>query len=211
MNAVEIEEAVSALAAAPFDVAEFPFQFLRAFGNKETTIKRLRSASTSDVEGGVLQRNAIHIAVCAEGEVGETLAKLRASPKTAAEQGQVHPGDRWRDAGGRGPQFQRDVSLRLPRACQPLRLFPDSRRHNDHQADPRQCVRHQSHRPPEQALCRASEGESRLGNGGAAPRHEPLHGAADLLFLRREHGYLQRGFVYGQDRAEERAKFIKHP
>lgn len=84
MNAVEIEEAVSALAAAPFDVAEFPFQFLRAFGNKETTIKRLRNASTSDVEGGVLQRNAIHIAVCAEGDVGETLAKLRASPKTAA-------------------------------------------------------------------------------------------------------------------------------
>jgi hypothetical protein len=84
MNAVEIEEAVSSLAAAPFNAAEFPFQFLRAFGNKETTIKRLRSASTSDVEGGVLQRNAIHIAVCAEGEVGETLAKLRASPKTAA-------------------------------------------------------------------------------------------------------------------------------
>jgi hypothetical protein len=83
MNAVEIEEAVSALAGAPFNAAEFPFQFLRAFGNKETTIKRLRSASTSDVEGGVLQRNAIHIAVCAEGEVGETLAKLRASPKTA--------------------------------------------------------------------------------------------------------------------------------
>jgi hypothetical protein len=84
MNAVEIEEAVSSLAAAPFNAAEFPFQFLRAFGNKETTIKRLRSASTSDVEGGILQRNAIHIAVCAEGEVGETLAKLRASPKTAA-------------------------------------------------------------------------------------------------------------------------------
>jgi hypothetical protein len=84
MNAVEIEEAVSELAAAPFSAAEFPFQFLRAFGNKETTIKRLRSASTSDVDGGVLQRNAIHIAVCAEGEVGATLAKLRASPKTAA-------------------------------------------------------------------------------------------------------------------------------
>jgi hypothetical protein len=84
MNAVEIEEAVSALAAAPFIAAEFPFQFLSAFGNKAATIKRLRSASTSDVEGGVLQRSAIHIAVCPEGLVGETLAKLRASPKTAA-------------------------------------------------------------------------------------------------------------------------------
>ena len=75
MNAVEIEEAVSALAAAPFDPAEFPFAFLRAFGNKETTIKRLRNANTSDVEGGVLQRNDIHIAVCPAGRVGDTLAR----------------------------------------------------------------------------------------------------------------------------------------
>ena len=42
MNAVEIEEAVSALAEGPFDPAEFPFQFLEAFGNKPATIKRLR-------------------------------------------------------------------------------------------------------------------------------------------------------------------------
>lgn len=83
MNAVEIEEAVSALAAAPFDAGEFPFAFLTAFGNKETTIKRLRSANTSDVQGGVLQRNNIHIAVCPEGRVGETHAMLRGSPKTA--------------------------------------------------------------------------------------------------------------------------------
>jgi hypothetical protein len=86
MNAVEIEEAVSNLAAAPFDAAEFPFAFLTAFGNKETTVKRLRStsANVSDVEGGVLQRNNIHVAVCPEGQVAKTLAKLRASPKTMA-------------------------------------------------------------------------------------------------------------------------------
>ena len=42
MNAVEIEEAVSDLALQPFDAAEFPFAFLAAFGNKDTTIKRLR-------------------------------------------------------------------------------------------------------------------------------------------------------------------------
>ena len=42
MNPVEIEEAVSALASEPFDRAEFPFQFLAAFGNKATTINRLR-------------------------------------------------------------------------------------------------------------------------------------------------------------------------
>jgi hypothetical protein len=39
MNAVEIEEAISALAEVPFDAAEFPFAFLQAFGNKETTLR----------------------------------------------------------------------------------------------------------------------------------------------------------------------------
>ena len=52
MNAVDIEEAISKLAEAPFDAANFPFQFLEAFGNKETTIKRLRSKTTnaSDID-----------------------------------------------------------------------------------------------------------------------------------------------------------------
>ena len=38
MNAVEIEEAISQLAEHPFDAATFPYAFLEAFGNKETTI-----------------------------------------------------------------------------------------------------------------------------------------------------------------------------
>ncbi|MCW5687114.1 MAG: class I SAM-dependent DNA methyltransferase [Pseudolabrys sp.] len=84
MNAVEIEEAISALAEQPFDAAEFPFAFLRAFGNKETTIKKLRAgASNSSDLGGVLQRNHIHIAVAAPGTVTKTLAALKASPATA--------------------------------------------------------------------------------------------------------------------------------
>jgi hypothetical protein len=84
MNPVEIEEAVSQLALEPFDRGEFPFSFLRAFGNPETTIKRLRTGSTnqSDV-GGVLQRSNIHIATCDAGEVEATLGLLRDSPKTA--------------------------------------------------------------------------------------------------------------------------------
>ena len=89
MNAVEIEEAVSDLAAAPFDAAEFAYAFLAAFGNKKTTIDRLRSCTTngSDDPGGVLQRNNIHIAVCDKGGVRETLAALRTSPKT--EKGKI--------------------------------------------------------------------------------------------------------------------------
>ena len=84
MNAVEIEEAVSALAEHPCDSAEFPFAFLEAFGNKATTIKRLRTGASnrSDV-GGVLQTNNIPIAVAATGAVTETLGRLKASPATA--------------------------------------------------------------------------------------------------------------------------------
>ena len=69
MNAVEIEEAVSQLAESPFNKDEFPYQFLEAFGNKSTTIKRLKSGTTnkSDVPGGVLQYNNIHMLVCNEG------------------------------------------------------------------------------------------------------------------------------------------------
>ena len=84
MNAVEIEEAVSALAERPFKGSEFPFAFLVAFGNKATTIKRLRSgASNSSDLGGVLQRSNIHIKVCPEGEAAATLVALKASPATA--------------------------------------------------------------------------------------------------------------------------------
>ena len=85
MNAVEIEAAISELALQPFDAAEFPFAFLAAFGNKDTALKRLRAGNnnTSDVPGGVLLRNNIHIAVCEAGTVGETLQALRASPATA--------------------------------------------------------------------------------------------------------------------------------
>jgi hypothetical protein len=85
MNAVEIEEAISDLALQSFDAAEFPFAFLAAFGNKDTALKRLRTGNNnaSDVPGGVLQRNNIHIATCQAGTVGETLKALRASPATA--------------------------------------------------------------------------------------------------------------------------------
>jgi len=83
MNPVEIEEAISALASAPFDPVEFPYAFLEAFGNKETTIKKLRSGASNKSDlGGVLQTNNIHIKVAPRGEVTTTLATLRASPAT---------------------------------------------------------------------------------------------------------------------------------
>ncbi len=83
MNAVEIEEAISALAEQPSDLNEFPYAFLLAFGNKDTTIKRLRTGASnkSDIDG-VLQTNNIHLKTCAKGQVAQTLAAIKESPAT---------------------------------------------------------------------------------------------------------------------------------
>lgn len=83
MNAVEIEEAVSNLAEQPFNAREFPYAFLEAFGNKATTIKRLRTGASnkSDLDG-VLQTSNIHIKVCEPGAVTDTLVALKDSPAT---------------------------------------------------------------------------------------------------------------------------------
>ena len=84
MNAVEIEEAVSQLAEQPFDAREFSFAFLESFGNKATTIKRLRSGASNKSDlGGVLQTSNIHIKVCDSGAVTNTLGALKESPATA--------------------------------------------------------------------------------------------------------------------------------
>lgn len=87
MNAVEIEEAISRLAEQPFDPAEFPYAFLEAFGNKATTINRLKSGNSNktDIEGAVLQRDNIHIAVCPTGKVLRTLEKPKNSPATSRQ------------------------------------------------------------------------------------------------------------------------------
>jgi hypothetical protein len=83
MNAVEIEEAVSDLAEQPFDAGEFPFAFLQAFGNKETTLRRLRSGATNKSDlGGILQTGNIHLKVAPAGKVTATLVALRTSPAT---------------------------------------------------------------------------------------------------------------------------------
>ncbi len=47
MNAVEREQARTDLAELPFDRANFPYAFLGAFGNKDTTLKRLRAGASN--------------------------------------------------------------------------------------------------------------------------------------------------------------------
>jgi hypothetical protein len=84
LNAVEIEEAISQLADQPFDPENFPYSFLEAFGNKATTIKRLRTGASNKSDlGGVLQTNNIHLVTCDAGRVTKTLTALKASPATA--------------------------------------------------------------------------------------------------------------------------------
>ena len=84
MNAVEIEEAFSKLAAEPFHSATFPLAFLEAFGSKEATIARLKSGASngSDVPGAIVQCNNIHPTVCAMGATAKALGALRVSPAT---------------------------------------------------------------------------------------------------------------------------------
>ena len=84
MNAAEIEEAVSELVRQPFDAEAFLFAFLRAFGRKDVELKRLKANNASDVAGGVLRRDSLHMAVSAHGGAGAAFAALRDSPKTAA-------------------------------------------------------------------------------------------------------------------------------
>jgi len=84
LNAVEIEEAITQLADRPFESQGFPYAFLEAFGNKETTIKRLRAGASNKSDlGGVLQTNNVHIATCEAGQVAKTLTALKQSPATA--------------------------------------------------------------------------------------------------------------------------------
>ncbi len=83
MNAVEIEQAITELAEQPFDRVNFPYAFLQAFGNKETTIKRLRAGASNKSDlGGVLQTSNIHILACDAGQVTSALKALKDSPAT---------------------------------------------------------------------------------------------------------------------------------
>lgn len=84
MNAVEIEQAITDLGEQPFDPATFPYAFLEAFGNKDTTINRLRAGASNKSDlGGVLQTNNIHILTCDAGQATKALKALKDSPASA--------------------------------------------------------------------------------------------------------------------------------
>jgi hypothetical protein len=170
MNAVEIEEAISALAELTFDAEEFPFAFLQAFGNKETTLKRLRKGESNKSDlGGVLQTNNVHIAVAAPGEVTRTLAALKASPATTRAKAKfILATD--------GETFETEDLVSGETVACAYRDFPD----------------HFGFFLPLAGITTvtqiressfASEGQPRMGHGRAPLRHEPFHGASDILLL----------------------------
>lgn len=118
MNAVEIEQAITDLAEQPFDPIEFPYAFLEAFGNKETTIKRLRAGASNKSDlGGVLQTNNIHILASEEGQVTQMLASLKAS----RQQARPRPNSS-------SPQMEKTSKLKTSSAARlslvPLKTFP---------------------------------------------------------------------------------------
>ncbi len=189
MNAVEIESAISDLALQPFDAAEFPFSFLAAFGRKDAEIKRLRAGNNnaSDVLGGVLLRNNIHIAACDPGSVGETLKALRTSSATTkakakfilATDGQTLEAEELitgETITCDYPDFPNHFGFLLP-----LAGISTIKEIKDNPIDV----------PPEQAVRRTAEREPGLGQGRASRRHEPLYGASGVLLLCRRHRHFQ--------------------
>ena len=166
MNAVEIEVAVSTLALQPFDGAEFPFAFLAAFGNKETTIKRLRKgeSNASDVPGGVLQRNNIHIAVCKSGKVGETLKALRESLKTASAKAKFILATDGETMEAEDVASGETITSDYRDFSRHFGFFLAAGRHLHDQGDQGQSHRRSGHREAQQALYRAVEGQPRVGD-----------------------------------------------
>ncbi len=95
MNAVEIEEAISALAEQPFDARSFRSPSSKPSGTKQTTIKRLRSGASNKSDlGGVLQTNNIHIVTCRTRRGDEDPCRAEGKPRHGQGEGAIHPRDR---------------------------------------------------------------------------------------------------------------------
>jgi len=181
MNAVEIEEAISALAEKTFDATEFPFAFLQAFGNKETTLKRLRKGESNKSDlGGVLQTSNIHIAVAAPGEVTKMLAALKASPLRSEPRPNLFL-PRTGNLRGRRPDRRRSpCRLCVPGLPGSLRLFPSACGDHDSTAGAGKFVRHPGDQPSQPAVCRTPQGQPGMGHGGSAS--DMNHFMARLIF-----------------------------
>jgi hypothetical protein len=171
LNAVEIEQAITDLAEKPFDSIEFPYLFLEAFGNKETTIRRLRNGASnrSDV-GGVLQTNNIHILTCAVGGIRKALKSLRDSPATEKAKAKFILA-----TDGVAISRQKTSNEQAKRLACAFGGFPITSAFflplagiSTVKQIRETLIRHPGDRPPQPPLCRATEGQSRMGQRPSA-------------------------------------------
>ena len=75
------------IAAAPFNPETFPFDFIAAYDAPPATVTRIRNGTqnASDIEGGVLWRQKLHLLVCGQGQVEAALEQLQASRATTSQ------------------------------------------------------------------------------------------------------------------------------
>ena len=87
MYIADIEEAVSRLAAQPFNSEAFPFEFIAAYDAPPATVTRIRSGNqnATDIAGGLLWRQKLHFLVCEPGQVRNAMAALQASRATTSQ------------------------------------------------------------------------------------------------------------------------------
>jgi hypothetical protein len=207
LNAIEIEEAISQLADQPFDRENFPYAFLEAFGNKETTIKRLRAGASnkSDV-GGVLQTNNIHIATCDKGQVTKTLTALRKSPATAKAKAKfILATD--------GVDFEAEDLVSGETVAVAYNEFPDRFSFFLPLAGITTVKQIKENAFDIRATSRLNRlYVELLKDNHAWSTAERRHGAADLLLLRRAHRHLQwKLFIHRYYRTDERQGLVQHP
>ena len=169
MNAVEIEEAISALAEQPFDAGGVSLRLPASLRQQGNDAQAPAEGRVEQVRPGRRPSDQQHPYRGRRARRGhEDACRAEGQPGDGQGQGEVHSRDGWRDVRGRGPWRRRDGRLRLCRLPRPFRLLPAAGRHHDRQADPRERLRHPRHQPPEPALCRAAEGQPRLGHGRRA-------------------------------------------
>jgi hypothetical protein len=83
----DIEEAVSRIAATPFDPETFPYDFIAAYDAPPATVTRIRNGTqnASGIPGGVLWRQKLHLLICAPGRVEAALEELQTARTTTSQ------------------------------------------------------------------------------------------------------------------------------
>ena len=149
MNAVEIEEAVSELAVAPFDRVRVSVRlsWLRLATRKRPSSACAKASPMRRTFPAACFSETTSISRPANpARSATTLESTARKPKDRLGQGQVHLRDRWRQRLRRRTSSAAKRRMRLSRLRPTFRLFPAAGRHLDRQARSR-TTRSTSRRP----------------------------------------------------------------